>query len=136
MSAPKGTSVLRPRVKIWLEHDDKLALSDYRWRLLQAVGETGSLAAAADSLGLSYRRAWGKVREIEENLGVKLMQSSAGGPGGGGSRLTPEGEALLQRYDRFAVESRRVVAQLFDAVFTPDSPTDPATVKSDRGGPR
>ncbi len=127
---------MRPRLKIWLEDGDKLALSDYRLRLLRAVGETGSLASAAKELGLSYRRAWGKIREIEENMGIQLLDSSAGGAGGGGSRLTPDGQALLDRYDHFAEESRRQIAQLFDDIFAPETPTDPASIRSDLGGPR
>jgi molybdate transport system regulatory protein len=127
---------MQPRMKIWLESQDKLALSDYRLRLLRAIAETGSLASAAEELGLSYRRAWGKVREIEQNLGYKLIESSAGGAGGGGSQLTPEGLALLDRYDRFAHESRAIVARLYDEIFSPETPTKPASVRSDRGGPR
>jgi molybdate transport system regulatory protein len=127
---------MQPRMKIWLESQEKLALSDYRLRLLRAIAETGSLASAAEQLGLSYRRAWGKVREIEQNLGYKLIESSAGGAGGGGSQLTPEGVALLDRYDRFAQESRAIVARLYDEIFSPETPTKPASVRSDRGGPR
>lgn len=127
---------MRPRVKLWLEQNgDKLALSDYRLRLLREIQDSGSLAAAAERMGLSYRRAWGKIREIERNLGVPLVASEAGGPGGGGSHLTPQAVALLERYDRFAAESRRAVARIFDDVFRPDSPTDPTSVRSDRGDP-
>ncbi|MDE3095918.1 MAG: LysR family transcriptional regulator [Chloroflexota bacterium] len=92
---------MEPRAKLWLEQDGKLVLSDYRVRLLQLIDETGSLADAAAAMQLSYRRAWGKVREIEQNLGVKLVESAAGGAGGGGSRLTPDGRRLVARYRRF-----------------------------------
>lgn len=97
-----GGPHLRPRLKVWLEAEDgKLALSDYRVRLLEAVAKSDSLAEAAAAMGLSYRRAWGKIREIEANLGVKLVQSVVGGPGGGSTRLTPEAERLLAHYHRF-----------------------------------
>ena len=92
---------LDPRIKLWVEKDGLLVLSDYRARLLQHVAETGSLAEAAQRMGLSYRRAWGKIREIEQNLGVRLVQSEVGGAGGGGSRLTREGERLIALYKRF-----------------------------------
>jgi molybdate transport repressor ModE-like protein len=90
----------------------------------------------AGTLDLSYRRAWGKIREIEQNLGVELVQSAAGGTGGGGSRLTPAGELLIERYDQFAIRSRDAVAAIYDEIFSPGSPTDPATLRSDRFGPR
>jgi molybdate transport system regulatory protein len=93
---------MEPRLKVWIESDEgKLLLSDYRVRLLEAVAATGSLAEAASDMGLSYRRAWGKLREIESNLGVKLVESVVGGAGGGSSRLTQEGERLVRQFQRF-----------------------------------
>jgi molybdate transport system regulatory protein len=69
-------------------------------------------------MGLSYRRAWGKVKEMEANLGLRLVRSEAGGPGGGGTRLTPEGERLAALYPRFEVAAegdvRRRFAEIFD----------------------
>ena len=98
-----------PRLKLWLERDGALVCSDYRVRLLEHVAETGSLAEAAARMGLSYRRAWGKVREIERNLGVALVESEAGGRGGGGSRLTEAGRLLVARFRAF---ERRLQADL------------------------
>ncbi|HZQ37720.1 MAG TPA: LysR family transcriptional regulator, partial [Dehalococcoidia bacterium] len=92
---------MHPRVKLWLEQDGRVALSDYRARLLRHVQDSGSLAQAAAAMGLSYRRAWGKVRELENNLGVAVLESDVGGVGGGRSRLTPAGVELLNRYERF-----------------------------------
>lgn len=99
---PRVKVRMEPRLKVWVESEQgKLLLSDYRVRLLQAVAVTGSLAEAATEMGLSYRRAWGKLREIEMNLGVKLLESSVGGAGGGSSRLTGEGEQLVRQFLRF-----------------------------------
>ncbi len=91
-----------PRQKLWLEAEGRLVMSDYRLRLLQLVVETGSLAQAAAAMGLSYRRAWGKVKELEANLGYPLVRSEVGGAGGGHTRITAEGEALLAAYRRFS----------------------------------
>ena len=108
---------LEPRIKLWVEKDGRLVLSDYRVQLLRAVGETGSLTEAAQRMGLSYRRAWGKVREIERNLGVTLVQSEAGGAGGGGSRLTPQGERLVALYQRFRRAMESDLGREFWAAF-------------------
>ena len=108
---------LEPRIKLWVEKDGRLALSDYRVQLLRHIAETGSLAEAAQRIGLSYRRAWGKVREIEQNLGVKLVESEAGGVGGGGSRLTPQGERLVALYARFRRAMERDLGKEFQEVF-------------------
>ncbi len=92
---------LAPRQKLWLERDGKLVMSDYRLRLLELVAETGSLAQAATTLGLSYRRAWGKVKELEANLGLSLVQSEVGGAGGGHTVLSPAAVQLMAAYARF-----------------------------------
>jgi len=101
-----------PRQKLWLEADGKLVMSDYRVRLLELIAESGSLAHAASEMGLSYRRAWGKVKEIEANLGIPLVQSEVGGAGGGHTALSDEGHAFVKAYRRFqenmAVELSRV----------------------------
>ena len=129
---PTAMSPLEPRCKLWMEQDGRVALSDYRLRLLLLIQQTGSLAAAAEQLGLSYRRAWGKVREIEATLGVQLVESEVGGAGGGRSQLTPAGADLVDRYARFAAQVRAAVDAAFTTAFTnaftpPDSPTAPAT---------
>jgi molybdate transport system regulatory protein len=67
--------------------------------LLRAVDREGSLHAAADTLGRSYSRAHGRVRELETALG-SLLERSRGGAGGGGSELTADARALLARFDR------------------------------------
>lgn len=108
---------MQPRAKLWVEQDGKLVLSDYRVRLLSLIDETGSLADAAERMQLSYRRAWGKVREIEQNLGVKLVESAAGGAGGGGSRLTDDGRRLVDLYLRFRECAEQDLAREFARIF-------------------
>ena len=89
-------------------------MSDYRVRLLELVAESGSLAHAATVLGLSYRRAWGKVKEIEANLGMALVQSAIGGAGGGHTTLTPQGQELVAAYRRYQARLERAMAEAFE----------------------
>ncbi len=110
-------SHLEPRIKLWVEKDGSLVLSDYRVRLLRCVAETGSLAEAAQRMGLSYRRAWGKGREIERNLGLSLVESEVGGVGGGGSRLTKDGERLVAIYQRFRRKMEDDLGREFRELF-------------------
>lgn len=108
---------MEPRLKLWIERDGRLALSDYRVRLLAYVHETGSLAQAAARMGLSYRRAWGKIKEIEQNLGAALVTSEAGGAGGGRTELTPAGEELVARYQDFHARMERALAREYATAF-------------------
>jgi molybdate transport system regulatory protein len=108
---------VQPRVKLWVEKDGLLVFSDYRAELLHQIAKMGSISGGAERMGLSYRRAWGKIKEIEHNLGVRLVRSQVGGPGGGQTELTPEGEELLARYRTFRTAAQTDVDRDFDEAF-------------------
>lgn len=112
-------SDVAPRLKLWLEVDGRLVMSDYRVRLLELVAESGSLAHAATELQLSYRRAWGKVKELEANLGIKLVESAVGGAGGGQTRLTPQAQAFVEAYHRFHDRAAAEVERLYSEELAP-----------------
>ena len=114
---PGDSAAAEPRVKLWMEQGGLLVFSDYRMQLLQHVADTESLAQAAECMGLSYRRAWGKIKEIERNLGMRLVQSEVGGVGGGRTRLTPKGEKLLAQYRRFRAAVEADVDREFTEAF-------------------
>ena len=109
--------VLRSRSKVWLEQDGKVVLSEWRAELLEAIDETGSLARAAEKLEVPYRTAWYKLKEIEERLGVKLLETQSGGADGGGSRLTVEGQQLIRRFHRLGAGIAELVEERFRAEF-------------------
>jgi molybdate transport system regulatory protein len=112
---------MEPRLKLWVEWDGRLILSDYRVDLLMLVRQTGSLRQAAIQMGLSYRRAWGKVKELEQALGIPLLDSVCGGSGGGSSRLTPAAEDLVRRYQVFRAAATKAVEREFMAAFGADN---------------
>ncbi len=108
---------LEPRAKLWLESEGKIALSEWRVALLEGIEETGSLAKAAERLAVPYRTALYKLREIERNLGVRLVATQSGGAAGGGSRLTAEGRDLVRRWRAFSAGLDEWVAARFRAAF-------------------
>ncbi len=91
---------LAARSKVWLERGGRVALSEWRVELLEAVEETGSLAAAAERIGVPDRTAWHKLHDVEVALGVRVLATQSGGAGGGGSDLTPEALDLIRRFRR------------------------------------
>lgn len=97
------------RTKVWVERGDNVLLSEWRITLLEAVAETGSLAAAAARIGVPYRTAWDRIKETEARLDIRLLASESGGAEGGGSRLTVEATDLVARF-------RRVTAGVADEV--------------------
>lgn len=63
--------------------------------LLAALALTGSLQKAARAAGYSYKGAWLVLEAAGALTHAPLVETATGGKGGGGSRLTPEGQALL-----------------------------------------
>jgi molybdate transport repressor ModE-like protein len=62
---------------------------------LRAIDRTGSLSAAAAGMGITYRTAWIRAREINEIWGAALAARTHGGKGGGGTTITPDGRSVL-----------------------------------------
>ncbi|KXA94453.1 hypothetical protein AKJ65_04365 [candidate division MSBL1 archaeon SCGC-AAA259E19] len=89
---------INPKARIWLEKKEKPILGEGRAELLASIEEEGSLNKAAESMGMSYRHAWGVIKKIEERSGFKIVSSEKGGKGGGGTNLTEKGQELLNRY--------------------------------------
>ena len=121
MAGNSAVDKFEVRSKVWVERDGKVALSDWRVELLLAIDETGSLAAAAEKLGVPYRTAWYKLKGAEEQLGFQLVDSESGGKSGGGSRLTPQGRDIADRFRKAFQEvqgtaRRQVKAELGNIV--------------------
>lgn len=68
--------------------------------LLDGIADTGSIAAAGRRMGMSYRRAWTLVEEMNGMFGSPLVDAAKGGAGGGGAVLTAEGQRILAAYRR------------------------------------
>ena len=88
------------KFKIWVESDDEMFLGNGRVNLLQAIGEHGSISAAAKHIGLSYKKAWEQVDHMNALSPEPLVERSTGGAGGGGTLLTEQGEKLVQEFSR------------------------------------
>jgi molybdate transport system regulatory protein len=63
--------------------------------LLEVIQREGSISAAARALGMSYRRAWELVAELNQIFTSPVVERMTGGTGGGGAKLTRLGEALV-----------------------------------------
>ena len=85
--------------------------------LLKRVQEHRSLRAAAFSMEMAYSKAWQIIRTAEDCFGCKLLSSTIGGRHGGGAVLTPEGERILNAYERFAADINAYSQERFQENF-------------------
>ncbi len=111
---------LIPHLNLWIERDGSVVLSQWRVMLLEAIAETGSISAAAERLNIDYHRAWSRLQEMEQGLGVALIERQAGGPGGGGARLTATGRDYVARFNQFAQGIDEMIVAQFRAAFAGD----------------
>jgi molybdate transport system regulatory protein len=117
VAATSEASALEPRSKLWIERGGEVVLSDWRIELLEAIDRTGSLVKAAEEMRTPYRTAWQRLKETEERLGIRLVQTQSGGADGGGSVLTERGHDLVRRYRRFSEGLVELVDRRFRDAF-------------------
>ncbi len=84
--------------------------------LLEAIRSTGSISAAARSIGMSYRRAWLLVEEINKTLREPAVKAETGGSGGGGAVITPVGERVVGLYRSIESQARMAAGGEFRAI--------------------
>jgi molybdate transport system regulatory protein len=118
---------LEPRIRILL--GSAIAIGPGKAALLQAICETGSIAAAGRRMGMSYRRAWLLAKTMNACFREPLIEAAKGGIGGGGARLTEMGREVLALYR--AMEDRATIAVLSEmerlrALMVDDPPEDQA----------
>ncbi len=90
------------------------APADKRIELLRRVGECGSISQAARSAGVSYKAAWQAIHTLTNLAGEPLVDSSVGGAGGGGARLTAAGARLLRAAEQMDAARHDVLARIND----------------------
>ncbi len=66
--------------------------------LLERIDRCGSIAAAGREMGMSYKRAWELIGTLNAMFRAPLVESTRGGPGGGGAVLTELGHQVLALY--------------------------------------
>ena len=72
-------------------------------RLLEALDRTGSISQAGRALGMSYRRAWLLIDDMNQCFRHTVVSAKPGGSQGGGAVLTEFGAELVSDYR--AIES-------------------------------
>lgn len=85
-------------VRIRVDFDTGASIGPGKVALLEQISARGSLSQAARVLGLSYRRAWLLLDDINRSFAEPAVVTATGGRHGGGARLTAFGQELITRY--------------------------------------
>ena len=110
-SSPDGArgprAELRPRIRVL--HGTEIALGPGKVDLLEAIGETGSIAEGARRLGMSYMRAWKLVQTLNACFRQPVLDTTRGGSVHGGAHLTETGQTVLALYRRMESDGRQAM---------------------------
>lgn len=104
---------VRPRIRV-VRDDDTIVLGPGKADLLEAIARTGSIRAAAESLEMSYMRAWNLVRTMNAAFRSPLVEKLRGGADQGGAQLTERGERVLALYRKMETKAEKAIAALWE----------------------
>ena len=106
------------RTKTWIENDRKeLLFGKGKTELLELIETNGSIAKAAEELGMNYKKAWTHIKILQKNIEDELVVPQKGGGGKGGTTLTDEAHDLLTKYRQLQKDIESYANRRFDELF-------------------
>lgn len=94
---------IKPSIRVTFKGDDKFFGKGVA-ELLLYIDKYGTIQKACKEMGMSYSKAWKIISRLEDEVGVKMLETKAGGKKGGESTLTDEAKDLLKRYKKMNSE--------------------------------
>ena len=94
-----------PRLRIRIVFGEDEMIGPGKADLLERIDRCGSIAAAGREMGMSYKRAWELIGTLNAMFRSPLVESTRGGPGGGGAVLTELGREVLGQYRAFEADA-------------------------------
>ncbi len=98
----------KPTLSLRIDIGPDMRIGPGKVMLLEEIADSGSISAGARRMSMSYKHAWDLIEELNVMFGTPVVATSAGGPSGGGARLTPTGFAIVGSYraiERAAAEA-------------------------------
>ena len=114
--SPKASRPPHPRLRIRIVFGEDEMIGPGKAELLERIDRCGSIAAAGREMGMSYKRAWQLIGMLNAMFRDPLVDSTRGGPGGGGAVLTQAGRAALALYRAFEEDVTEAGAKRLDAM--------------------
>ena len=115
------------------------AIGPGKIRLLELIGESGSISAAGRAMKMSYRRAWSLIDELNRCFRQPVVETQLGGTRGGGAVLTDAGHDLIARYraiERASTKASAADLTALDAAQAPRRLADGASARAARAALR
>lgn len=88
------------RIRCWVEGDGSKFFGPGPAQLLELIDQEGSIAKAAKKMGMSYKKAWDLIYDLNFRGAHPYVLSHKGGKKGGGAELTEHGKNVISEYKR------------------------------------
>lgn len=95
----------QPVLTLRVDFGEAGALGPGKVRLLELIAEQGSISAAGRAMGMSYRRAWLLIENLNTSFKAPLVGTQHGGRAGGGASLTELGQSVVDHYRRLEADA-------------------------------
>lgn len=113
-----SNSRLRLKTKTWIENDEgQLLFGKGKTEILALIEQEGSIAGAAEVIGMNYKKAWSHIKLLQENIADELVVPQKGGKGRGGTVLTPKAKELINRYRQLQQDIEEYANRRFAELF-------------------
>lgn len=110
--------MLRCGYKLWIRSEDGHKIfGEGPYLLLKGVEQNGSLLRSAQSIHMSYSKAFLLIKNAEKEFGFYLLTREVGGKNGGGSKLTPNAKELLEKYEEFQKKAGLAIERIYLDTF-------------------
>lgn len=105
------------RTRCWIDIDGKKFFGPGRAQLLMMIDKNGSLSKAAKEMGMSYRKAWSMVEDMNQRGQQPYVELHKGGAQGGGAELTETGKKVLSSFIQMNDKINETLAQHTDEML-------------------
>ncbi len=111
---PPSSNKVVAQFRLRVKYGDQVAIGPGKIAILEAIAETGSISAAGRKIGMSYRRAWLLVDQMNQYFTEPVVFAATGGAQGGGTALTPMGLEVIALYRSIEQQAQAQSATLLE----------------------
>lgn len=116
LRASSDSNKVVAQFRLRIKYGEEIAVGPGKIAILEAIADTGSISAAGRKLGMSYRRAWLLVDQMNQYFKAPVVRAATGGTQGGGTVLTPMGLEVINLYRTIEQQSQTHCASLLEAL--------------------